>query len=276
MKMDRPVVAIAGATFAGLVLCQTARADLLINVDKTAQRMQVAVDGRPVYDWPVSTGRSGYNTPSGTFRPFRMDIDHRSQEWDDAPMPYSIFFKGGTAVHGTYEQNNLGHAVSHGCVRLSVANAATLWNLVKQEDLANTTVVVEGSIPSATPPIIADARPTVLAAAPSVSTLPAATNARPALLAPVPPTFAPPAAANSAPIVLTPAPQASSPPPIANSRSAAITPASPVSARPRMANSGPMVLVPPVNIGGRAPAPQKQPLDGPGRRRGSLFSLFGG
>ncbi len=139
MKMDRPVVAIAGATFAGMVLCQTARADLLINVDKTAQRMQVAVDGRPVYDWPVSTGRSGYNTPSGTFRPFRMDIDHRSQEWDDAPMPYSIFFKGGTAVHGTYEQNHLGHAVSHGCVRLSVANAATLWNLVRQEDMANST-----------------------------------------------------------------------------------------------------------------------------------------
>ncbi len=255
MKMDRLVVAIAGATFAGLMLCQTARADLLINVDKTAQRMQVVIDGRPVYDWPVSTGRSGYTTPSGTFRPFRMDIDHRSQEWNDAPMPYSIFFKGGTAVHGTYEQNHLGHAVSHGCVRLSVANAATLWNLVKQEDMANTTVVVEGSIPSANPPVIADARPTGLAPAPSVSTRPAAANARPALLAPVPPTFAPPAAANSAPMVLTPAQQASSPPPIDN--------------------SGPMVLVPPVNIG-RAPAPQTQPLDGPGRRRGSLFLLFGG
>jgi lipoprotein-anchoring transpeptidase ErfK/SrfK len=72
-----------------------------------------------------------------------MEIDHYSKEWDDAPMPYSIFFtKSGNAVHGTHERRHLGHAVSHGCVRLSVKNAATLWELVKQEKMDNTTVVV--------------------------------------------------------------------------------------------------------------------------------------
>ena len=110
-----------------LVLGQPARADLLTKIDKTAQRMTVTVDGNQRYDWPVSTG--AYDTPIGSFKPFRMEIDHRSEEWDDAPMPYSIFFtKIGHAIHGTNEQRNLGRPVSHGCVRLSVKNTAALWD----------------------------------------------------------------------------------------------------------------------------------------------------
>ena len=93
-----------------------------------AQRMTVTVDGNRLYDWPISTGGGGNETPSGTFNPFRMEIDHYSEEWDNAPMPYSIFFtQSGDAIHGTYEQRSLGRAVSHGCVRLSRKNAATLW-----------------------------------------------------------------------------------------------------------------------------------------------------
>lgn len=70
----------------------------------------------------------GNETPSGTFKPFRMEIDRYGKEWDNAPMPYSIFFtQSGDAIHGTYEQRSLGRAVSHGCVRLSRKNAATLW-----------------------------------------------------------------------------------------------------------------------------------------------------
>jgi hypothetical protein len=81
-----------------------------------------------------------------------MEIDHYSDEWDNAPMPYSIFFtQTGNAVHGTYERRSLGHAVSHGCVRLSVQNAATLWKLVKQEKMANTTVLLHGTIPGGIP-----------------------------------------------------------------------------------------------------------------------------
>jgi hypothetical protein len=81
-----------------------------------------------------------------------MEIDHYSEEWDDAPMPYSIFFTQiGHAIHGTNQQRSLGRAVSHGCVRLSVKNAATLWKLVKQEKMANTKVVLRGAIPDAGP-----------------------------------------------------------------------------------------------------------------------------
>ena len=79
-----------------------ASAELVIDIDKSAQQMTVTVDGNQLYDWPVSTGGGGYDTPIGSFKPFRMEIDHRSEEWDDAPMPYSIFFtKIGHAIHGT-------------------------------------------------------------------------------------------------------------------------------------------------------------------------------
>jgi L,D-transpeptidase catalytic domain len=131
-----------------LVAAAPARADLLIQIDKSTQQMTVSEDGNLLYTWPVSTGRAGYNTPNGAFTPFRMDRDHYSREWDDAPMPYSIFFtKLGHAIHGTYEASHLGHAVSHGCVRLSVKHAAILWDLVKKNKMANTTVALTGEVP---------------------------------------------------------------------------------------------------------------------------------
>jgi len=174
MRINRFIAPLTAATVAVLALCQAAHANLLIQVDKSTQRMTVMVDGKQLYEWPVSTGGSGYDTPSGTFRPFRMEIDHRSDEWDDAPMPYSVFFtKIGHAIHGTYEQRHLGHAVSHGCVRLSVKNAATLWELVKRQKMANTTVVLSGVIPGgAGPPAVARSRSTPLPAdgAPSAAT----------------------------------------------------------------------------------------------------------
>jgi hypothetical protein len=161
MPANRLIAPLIAATVAVLTLGQAANADLLIEIDKSAQRMTVTVNGNQLYLWPVSTGGRGYDTPSGSFRPFRMEIDHTSDEWDNAPMPYSIFFtKTGDAVHGTYEQRSLGRAVSHGCVRLSVKNAATLWKLVKQEKMANTTVVLSGAIPDgAGPPVAARSGP---------------------------------------------------------------------------------------------------------------------
>ena len=160
MRINRLIALMTAGTVAVLALGEAARADLLIQVDKSIQRMTVTVDGKQLYDWPVSSGGRGYDTPSGSFKPFRMDIDHRSDEWDDAPMPYSIFFtKIGHAIHGTYEQRNLGRAVSHGCVRLSVKNAATLWELVKRQKMANTTVVLGGAIPGAGSPAVARSRP---------------------------------------------------------------------------------------------------------------------
>jgi hypothetical protein len=152
MSIPRLIFLTAAAAVAVLTCGEAAHADLLIEIDKTAQRMTVTVDGHEVYNWTVATGGIDYDTPNGVFKPFRMEIDHHSDEWDNAPMPYSIFFtRTGNAIHGTYERRSLGHAVSHGCVRLSLANAATLWGAVKRQKMANTTVVVTGDIPGAKP-----------------------------------------------------------------------------------------------------------------------------
>ena len=122
-----------------------ASADVLVTIDKMTQRMTVAVDGQDRYSWPVSTGAAGHDTPSGSFTPSRMDRDHFSREWDDAPMPNAIFFTDmGHAIHGTGHVAALGRPASHGCVRLSRAHSAALFALVKAEGMAHTQVVVEG------------------------------------------------------------------------------------------------------------------------------------
>ena len=133
--------------FAGLMLfTSVARANVAITVDKNAQEMTVAVDGVERYHWPVSTGIPSHETPNGSFRTFRMEEDHYSKEFDDAPMPHSIFFtKIGHAIHGTDSESRLGTPASHGCVRLSRANATTLYALVQKEGVLNTTVTLTGS-----------------------------------------------------------------------------------------------------------------------------------
>jgi hypothetical protein len=148
-----PLLAIAA------LACAPARADVLIQVDKSTQTMTVTVDGLPTYSWPVSTGVARYDTPGGDFQPFRMEREHFSREWDNAPMPYSIFFtQQGHAIHGT-NHKSLGRPASHGCVRLSVANAATLFDLVKQQGVKNTKVVLSGEIPDSDAGAIARREP---------------------------------------------------------------------------------------------------------------------
>jgi len=121
---------------------------IVINIDKTKQRMTVLLDGVQRYDWPVSTGKAGYSTPSGTFTPLSMNKVWYSKEWDNAPMPHAIFFmKDGHAIHGSYEVSHLGKAVSHGCVRISPQNATTLYTLVEKSGLKNTQVVLAGDTP---------------------------------------------------------------------------------------------------------------------------------
>jgi hypothetical protein len=151
--------ALLGAALT-LPLTSSARADILISIDKSTQSMSVTVDGAPRYVWPVSTGRPGYDTPTGTFKPNRMDADHYSQEWDNAPMPHTIFFDmEGHAVHGFFDVKHLGLAVSHGCVRLSPDNAAVLFDLVKTEGMANTTVIIGGRTPGGDNGAVARSRP---------------------------------------------------------------------------------------------------------------------
>jgi len=120
-------------------------ATILINIDKTKQQMTVFLDGVESYNWPVSTGKAGYSTPSGTFTATSMNEIWYSKEWDNAPMPHAIFFmKDGHAIHGSYEVKNLGKPASHGCVRISPENAATLYALVEKTGLNNTQVVLAG------------------------------------------------------------------------------------------------------------------------------------
>jgi lipoprotein-anchoring transpeptidase ErfK/SrfK len=121
----------------------SARADIAIAVDAAAQRMTVWADGSKRWTWPVSTGASGYLTPAGRYPVLRMERHYVSKEWDDAPMPHSIFFtKRGHAIHGSSHTKLLGRPVSHGCVRLNPANAAQLFQLVRSRDPKATTVTV--------------------------------------------------------------------------------------------------------------------------------------
>jgi lipoprotein-anchoring transpeptidase ErfK/SrfK len=121
---------------------------ILVNIDKSRQEMTVFVDGIEKYTWPVSTGKRGYSTPSGTYTASSMNEIWYSKQWDNAPMPHAIFYmKDGHAIHGTLEERNLGKPASHGCVRISRANATTLYGLVKETGLKNTQVVLSGTTP---------------------------------------------------------------------------------------------------------------------------------
>lgn len=133
------------AVFFVLAMGQVAAAEVLIRIDAWAQRMTVFVDGQPRYMWNVSTGAPGYATPPGTYTPNRMERKHFSKEWDDAPMPNSIFFTDrGHAIHGTPHRGLLGRAVSRGCVRLNEENAAFLFTLVEEQGMKETRIEIDG------------------------------------------------------------------------------------------------------------------------------------
>jgi lipoprotein-anchoring transpeptidase ErfK/SrfK len=115
-----------------LVLPAPAFARVWVKVDLSQQRMLVYVKGRLRHKWPVSTGRRRYRTPTGTYRPQRLERDYYSRKYNNSPMPHSIFFRGGYAIHGTDYVRQLGRPASHGCVRLSRRNAARLFRLVRR------------------------------------------------------------------------------------------------------------------------------------------------
>jgi lipoprotein-anchoring transpeptidase ErfK/SrfK len=124
-----------------------AAATVVVTIDKSTQHMRVEVDNNLKWVWSISTGQLGHDTPNGRYTAFRMEADHFSKEWDDAPMPHSIFFTPkGHAIHGYLNTRRIGSPASHGCVRLEPANAARLYDLVEKEGLTNTKVVVAGDI----------------------------------------------------------------------------------------------------------------------------------
>ena len=134
-------LAFAGAMISGLALTP-ARADVLVQIDKSSQRMAVSVDGAMRYEWPVSTGRSGYGTPSGTFHPQSMARHYFSRKYYNAPMPHAIFFHHGFAIHGTNDLARLGGPASHGCVRLHPSHAAALFALVGRNGPRHTRIEI--------------------------------------------------------------------------------------------------------------------------------------
>ncbi|MEM8685744.1 MAG: L,D-transpeptidase [Pseudomonadota bacterium] len=115
---------------------------IVAKIDISSQRMHVYKNGRKLYSWRVSTGRGRYRTPTGSYRPTIMKRMHYSSKYNNSPMPYSIFFRGGYAVHGTNQIRRLGRPASHGCVRLHPKHAATLFHLVRRNGRRNARIVI--------------------------------------------------------------------------------------------------------------------------------------
>jgi lipoprotein-anchoring transpeptidase ErfK/SrfK len=132
--------AMSVAAMAGLT---SARADVVAHVSLTEQKMTVVVDGVERHAWPVSTARRGKVTPTGRYRPQSLARMHYSTLYNNAPMPYSVFFHGNYAVHGTTDVKRLGRPASAGCVRLHPEHAQALFNLVKERGFGNVSIVIE-------------------------------------------------------------------------------------------------------------------------------------
>lgn len=120
-----------------------ARAERIeVRVSVMQQLMVVYHEGRKLYEWPVSTARPGKITPRGIFKPEYLSRNHRSSLYNNAPMPFAIFYDGNYAIHGTDQEKKLGRPASAGCVRLSRANAKILFGMVKAEGMDNMRVVI--------------------------------------------------------------------------------------------------------------------------------------
>ncbi|WP_240610966.1 L,D-transpeptidase [Oceaniglobus ichthyenteri] len=138
------IVAIALISFGILftpiaVVAQTIK----VTVDLSEQRMVVQRLGVVVGDWPVSTARAGKVTPVGSFQPQFMKREHYSSLYNNAPMPYSIFFKGNYAIHGTTQIKSLGRPASAGCVRLHPDHAAQLFAMVRDAGMGDTMIRIQ-------------------------------------------------------------------------------------------------------------------------------------
>ena len=142
MRYLATVILLICGVFAGsLATAADARADILISVEKSAQRLSVIVDGAHRYTWPISSGIDG-GPPSGSFRPERLERMWYSRKYDWSPMPHAIFFYHGYAIHGTGYVSRLGRPASHGCVRLHPTHAAILFRLVQNYGNSRTRIEV--------------------------------------------------------------------------------------------------------------------------------------
>lgn len=141
MKKFVLMVAVLATALLGTSLASRA-ATLVANIDVSSQTMTVSKYGQVLYRWSVSTARKGYFTPRGSYRPQWTARMWYSRKYEMSPMPYSVFFHGGYAIHGTGAVRYLGRPASHGCVRLHTTNAATFYAMVKEVGFGNTRIVV--------------------------------------------------------------------------------------------------------------------------------------
>ena len=139
--MRKIFMALAGLLAFGFV--GTAQAGTITaRISISSQTMTVTQNGFVKYKWKVSTARKGYVTPTGNWRAYLASRHHRSRKYDNAPMPYAIFFHGGYAVHATFDLKRLGRPASHGCIRLHPDNAAVFFSMAQKYGLNNTKVVI--------------------------------------------------------------------------------------------------------------------------------------
>ena len=132
-----------GAFAAIMTMAGTATASLagvVAHVDLSSQTMNVTVNGSHYASWKISSGRKGYGTPTGTWRAKWTTRMHYSRKYDNSPMPYSVFYNGGYAIHGTNYVKRLGRPASHGCIRLHTSNARKFHDLVNQYGRKNTVI----------------------------------------------------------------------------------------------------------------------------------------
>lgn len=152
---------------------------LKVAIDLGKQRLTVSERGKVKYSWPISSGRAGFLTPTGNYRPQWAAKMWYSKKYDDAPMPHSVFFHDGFAIHATSATGRLGSPASHGCIRLSPANAQTFYKLVHKHGFQHTRIAIRGRTPA---PMVAKGKPgqTVVAGAPpSSKSLKTATYGKP-------------------------------------------------------------------------------------------------
>jgi lipoprotein-anchoring transpeptidase ErfK/SrfK len=135
-------MSFAAAGLFSLMMVVAAQAKVAVTINISRQTMSVSVNGWPYAYWRVSTARSGYWTPRGAFRPYLLKRMHYSSKYENSPMPHSIFFKGGYAIHGTGYVRALGRPASHGCIRLAPGNAARLYSLVQRYGKGDTHIVI--------------------------------------------------------------------------------------------------------------------------------------
>ena len=106
--------------------------DIHIKVNRLTQTMRVYKGKILIYSWRCSTGKRGYTTPAGHYKPYHAVKMHYSKKWNNSPMPYSVFYYKGFAIHGTNYISRLGSRASHGCIRLSSKNAKKIYNLARK------------------------------------------------------------------------------------------------------------------------------------------------